>query len=243
MRKIINGRVLYDSNKRELSVQDQQVVLSASVARLLDFFIINNAHQLSRELIIEEVWAKYGMNPSGHSLNKSISLLRKGFSALGIDGVIITIPREGFVFQAQINDNREDILDATEKGVTNVNHAGTFPCNKTFIVWFVFFLFVVGCLGVFLTVMFRSNDGVVHVLNTGVCEVYTMDDNSSEKIYKFLHSKRWKGFNAICHGTKRAIIFYDDNSLSKDNKLKEHFFSICMMDEKKVAYECQNYFY
>lgn len=64
MRKIINGRVLYDAKKRELSVQDQHVVLSASVARLLDFFIINNARQLSRELIIEEVWAKYGMNPS-----------------------------------------------------------------------------------------------------------------------------------------------------------------------------------
>lgn len=243
MRKIINGRVLYDAKKRELSVQDQHVVLSASVARLLDFFIINNARQLSRELIIEEVWAKYGMNPSGHSLNKSISLLRKGFSALGIDGVIITIPREGFVFQAQVNDNREDILDATEKDVTNVNHAGTFPWNTTFIVWFVFFLFVVGGMGIFLTVIFRSNDGVVHVSNTGVCEVYTMDDNSSEKIFKFLHSKRWEGFNAICHGTKRAIIFYDDNSLSKGNKLKEHFFSICMMDEKKVAYECQNYFY
>ena len=243
MRKIINGRVLYDSEKRELNVKDQQLVLSASVARLLDFFITNNARQLSRELIIEEVWAKYGMNPSGHSLNKSISLLRKGFSALGIEGVIITIPREGFIFQAQIDDNREDILDATEEDVTNVNHAVTFPWNKTFFVWFVFFLVLVGGVGIFLTVMFRSNDGVVHVSNTGVCEVYTMDDNSSEKIFKFLHSNRWKDFNAICNGTKKAIIFYDDNSLSKGNKLKEHFFSICMMGEKRVAYECQNYFY
>lgn len=243
MRKIINGRVLYDSEKRELSIQDQQLVLSASVARLLDFFIINNTRQLSRELIIDEVWAKYGMNPSGHSLNKSISLLRKGFSALGIDGVIITIPREGFIFQAQVNDNREHILVATEKDVTNVNHAVTFPWNKTFLVWIVFFLVVVGCMGIFLTVMFRSNDGVVHISNAGVCEVYTMDDNSSEKIFKFLHSKRWEGFNTMCNGTKKTIIFYDDNSLSKGNKLKEHFFSICMMDEKEVAYECQNYFY
>ncbi|MEE9659345.1 MULTISPECIES: winged helix-turn-helix domain-containing protein [Enterobacter] len=226
-----------------MSIQDQQLVLSASVARLLDFFIINNTRQLSRELIIDEVWAKYGMNPSGHSLNKSISLLRKGFSALGIDGVIITIPREGFIFQAQVNDNREHILVATEKDVTNVNHAVTFPWNKTFLVWIVFFLVVVGCMGIFLTVMFRSNDGVVHISNAGVCEVYTMDDNSSEKIFKFLHSKRWEGFNTMCNGTKKTIIFYDDNSLSKGNKLKEHFFSICMMDEKEVAYECQNYFY
>jgi DNA-binding winged helix-turn-helix (wHTH) protein len=243
MRKIINGRVLYDSEKRELSVQDQQLVLSASVARLLDFFIINNARQLSRELIIEEVWARYGTNPSGHSLNKSISLLRKGFSTLGIDGVIITIPREGFIFQAQVNDNREDILDAAEKDEANVNHVVTFPRNKIFLVWFVFFLVLVGGMGIFLTVMFRSNDGVVHISNTGVCEVYTMDDNSSEKIFKFLNSKRWEGFNTICNGTKKVIIFYDDNSLSKSNKLKEHFFSICMMDEKEVAYECQNYFY
>lgn len=78
------------------------------------------------------------MNPSGHSLNKSISLLRKGFSALGIDGVIITIPREGFIFQAQVDDNRKNIFDATEKDVTNVNHAATFPWNKASLVWFVF---------------------------------------------------------------------------------------------------------
>lgn len=243
MRKIINGRVLYDSEKRALSVQEQQLVLSASVSRLLDFFIINNARQLSRERIIEEVWTRYGMNPSGHSLNKSISLLRKGFSSLGIDGVIITIPREGFVFQAQVDDIRQDILDSTKKDVTNVNHAVTFPWDRKFLAWFVFFLVLVGGMGIFLTVMFRSNDGVLHVSTIGVCEVYTMDDNSPEKIFKFLHSKRWKGFNAICNGTKKAIIFYDDNSLSMGNKLKEHFFSICMMDDKKVAYECQNYFY
>lgn len=243
MRKIINGRVLYDSTKRELSVQNQQLVLSASVARLLDFFIVNNTRQLSRELIIEEVWAKYGMNPSGHSLNKSISLLRKAFSSLGVDDVIITIPREGFIFQAQVSDNREEVVCSTEKEVAPVNPGVTFSWKKIVLVWFIVALVLLGGAGIFLTVMFRNNDGVVHVSNTGVCEVYTMDDNSSEKIVKFLHSQRWKGFDSICNGTKKAIIFYDDNSLSKGNKLKEHFFSICMVDEKEVAYECQNYFY
>ncbi|WP_368542511.1 transcriptional regulator [Enterobacter soli] len=243
MRKIINGRVLYDSTKRELSVQNQQLVLSASVARLLDFFIVNNTRQLSRELIIEEVWAKYGMNPSGHSLNKSISLLRKAFSSLGVDDVIITIPREGFIFQAQVSDNRKEVVCSTEKEVAPVNSAVTFSWKKIVLVWIIVALVLVGGAGIFLTVMFRNNDGVVHVSNTGVCEVYTMDDNSSEKIVKFLHSQRWEGFDRICNGTKKAIIFYDDNSLSKGNKLKEHFFSICMVDEKEVAYECQNYFY
>ncbi|MEH0884489.1 winged helix-turn-helix domain-containing protein [Enterobacter sp. UNJFSC 003] len=243
MRKIINGRVLYDATKRELSIQNQQLVLSASVARLLDFFIVNNARQLSRELIIEEVWAKYGMNPSGHSLNKSISLLRKAFSSLDIDDVIITIPREGFIFQAQVSDNREEVLSSTEKNVASVNPAVTFPWNKTLLIWFVVALVLLGGAGIFLTVMFRNNDGVVHVSNTGGCEVYTTNDNSSEKIFKFLHSQKWKGFKTICNGAKKVIVFYDDNSLSKNNKLKEHFFSICMMDEKKVAYECQNYFY
>jgi len=109
MKKIINDRILYDSEKRSLSVQDQQVVLSVPTARLLALFIANNYQQLNREAIIEEVWGKHGMIPSGHTLNKNISILRKAFSGLGVDDVIITIPREGFIFQARLNNVQEKI--------------------------------------------------------------------------------------------------------------------------------------
>lgn len=83
MNSIINEQVEYDSTRKSLKHRDTTIILSASTARLLELFIAHKNQQVHREFIIEEVWKKHGMAPSGHSLNKSISILRKAFSELG----------------------------------------------------------------------------------------------------------------------------------------------------------------
>ncbi|MGT8857610.1 winged helix-turn-helix domain-containing protein [Enterobacter sp. 186315] len=243
MKKIINDRILYDSEKRSLSVQDQQVVLSVPTARLLALFIANNYQQLNREAIIEEVWGKHGMIPSGHTLNKNISILRKAFSGLGVDDVIITIPREGFIFQARMNNVQEKISPNVNEVILPEKTSAVLSQYRPFLLWLILGLTLFAASGFFLTFIFRHHDGIVFVLKTGACDVYTTEENSDEKIVHFLHSAKWLEISSICERKDKVVIFYDDNSLSPGNRLKEYFFSVCMMDRNGVANECENYFY
>lgn len=243
MKKIINDQVLYDSEKRVLSAQGERTVLSAPTARLLELFIANNYKQLNRELIIEEVWGRHGMIPSGHSLNKSVSMLRKAFSALGMDDLIVTIPREGFLFQAQIKNVSDEVLNCSMATLSAVNKSVKFARYRKLVLLFLFSLIIFFSVGFILTLMLRDNNNVVHILKSGSCDIYTANDNSMEKISHFLNSPKWQSFSSICKGRNKVIVFYDDNSLSAGNKLKEYFFSVCKMDRKGIASECENYIY
>jgi DNA-binding winged-HTH domains len=243
MKKIINDQVLYDSEKRVLSAQGERAVLSAPTARLLELFIANNYKQLNRELIIEEVWGRYGMIPSGHSLNKSVSMLRKAFSAVGMDDLIVTIPREGFLFEAQIKNVSDEVLNCSMATLSTVNKTIKFARCRKSVLLFLFSFIIFVSVGVILVAMLRDHDNVVHVIKSGACDIYTTDDNSTEKVSQFLNSPKWQDFNSICKGRNKVIVFYDDNSLSAGNKLKEYFFSVCKMDRKGIASECENYIY
>ncbi|HHA2301038.1 TPA: transcriptional regulator [Enterobacter asburiae] len=243
MKKIINDQVLYDSEKRVLSAKGERTVLSAPTARLLELFLENNYRQLNRELIIEEVWGRHGMIPSGHSLNKSVSMLRKAFSGLGMVDLIVTIPREGFIFQAQINNVSDEVLNCSMATLSAVNKSAKFACYRKLVLWFLFSIVILFFVGRLLAVMLRDNDSVVHVLKSGSCDIYTTDDNSKEKISHFLNSPKWQSFSSICKGRYKVIVFYDDNSLSAGNKLREYFFSVCKMERKGIASECENYIY
>jgi len=245
MKKIINGQVLYDSERRVLSVQDEKIILSTPTSRLLELFIANNYKQVNRELIIEEVWGKHGMIPSGHSLNKSVSILRKTFSSLGMNNIIVTIPREGFLFQAQVSSVDDDIKSkrTTTTPLDIIDKAFQYGRWPQLLLWFVCSFIACAVMGFFLTIMIRNNDGVVHIMKSGSCDFYTTDDNSSEKISNFLNSSKWQKLSSICEGRDKIIIFYDDNSLSAGNKLKEYFFSVCKMEQKGTVHECENYIY
>lgn len=245
MKKIINGQVLYDSEQRVLSVQGERIILSAPTSRLLELFIDNNYKQVNRELIIEEVWGKHGMIPSGHSLNKSVSILRKAFSSLGLNNIIVTIPREGFLFQARVSSVNDDIKSKriTTTQLDIVDKALQYRRWPQLILWCVFTFIVCAVMVFFLILMFRNNDGVVHILKSGSCDFYTTDDNSSVKLSRFLDSPNWQKHSSICEGRDKVIIFYDDNNLSAGNKLKEYFFSVCKMEQKGTVHECENYLY
>lgn len=185
------------------------------------------------------------MIPSGHSLNKSVSILRKAFSSLGLNNIIVTIPREGFLFQARVSSVNDDIKSKriTTTQLDIVDKAFQYRRWPQLILWCVFTFTVCAVMVFFLILMFRNNDGVVHILKSGSCDFYTTDDNSSVKLSRFLNSPNWQKHSSICEGRDKVIIFYDDNNLSAGNKLKEYFFSVCKMEQKGTVHECENYLY
>lgn len=242
MKCVINERIVYDFNNRTLSLYSNKVTLPAATARLLALFIVHNGQQVNREPIIEEVWGKHGMAPSGHSLNKNISILRKAFSELGELNLIETIPREGFVFRASIRIQDSDSVENAP--LTSSDKRGGIHYRKKPVIflWLAVGVFVLVALGLLISGLFK-NDDIALVRKMGACKIFTTRDNPPEKIAHFLLTDKWQKIRSVCSGKQRVIVFYDDNSLSGDNRLKEHFLSVCLVDKKGMAYACENYVY
>ncbi|MDT8208564.1 MULTISPECIES: winged helix-turn-helix domain-containing protein [Serratia] len=103
MRYIINNNIKYHEDRSELiSLHDDipPVVLTATLNRLLSALVRNNNLVLSRETLLTQVWEAHGQVASGNNLNNTISILRKAFSSLGEEEIIVTLPRQGFMFTA-----------------------------------------------------------------------------------------------------------------------------------------------
>ncbi|TKU38718.1 winged helix family transcriptional regulator [Citrobacter sp. wls716] len=243
MKSIINDQVEYDSTRKSLKHRDTTIILSASTARLLELFIAYKNQQLHREFIIEEVWKKHGMAPSGHSLNKSISILRKAFSELGAENPIETLPRQGFLFHASVNDEQSSFSrDVPVRSVTETVNLPATPKRKNILLFILLFAFL-GSAVLILPVLNSGTTNFIYIRAIGDCELYTADDNNADKTKAFLSSDMWRKVNTICHNGKKTIVFYDDNNLSAGNNLKENFLGICTLDKGGVARECENYLY
>ncbi|MGE6981769.1 winged helix-turn-helix domain-containing protein [Kluyvera intermedia] len=109
MKYLINDRVLYDTERDVL--QDcngifEEVALSPrSVSLLLSYLIGQTGVLLPKAELGTNALTGTGYSGSESNINKSISLLRRSFKDLGIDGNIIkTIPGEGFVFDATVEE-------------------------------------------------------------------------------------------------------------------------------------------
>lgn len=111
MKYIINKTVVFDSNELTLCLyENTQIVarLTKPATRLLLALIQNNRVSVTRETLLDNVWLNYGFTASNAGLNNYISELRKAFTSLGCHHeLIITIPKLGFRFEAEI-----DILDS-----------------------------------------------------------------------------------------------------------------------------------
>lgn len=103
---LINKQIVFSSELKQLSLyldSDSYVVLSNPATRLIMEFLQKNGVTLSREHLLKHVWEDYGSTPSNNNLYMAVSELRKAFRILGMtDTVISTIPKAGFLFEAEI---------------------------------------------------------------------------------------------------------------------------------------------
>lgn len=103
MRYIINNKIKYHEDRSELVDINAELPpqpLTATLNRLLSTLVRNNNLVLSRDTLLTQVWEAHGQVASGNNLNNTISILRKMFAALGEDDIIVTLPRQGFMFTA-----------------------------------------------------------------------------------------------------------------------------------------------
>ncbi len=93
--RFLIGQLTFDSASRELCYGTERLYLEPQAYQLLVLFIAAEQGQLSRDQMIEQLWA--GRVVSESAINKSVSLLRKAFAQLDPDTPYIeTLPKVGY---------------------------------------------------------------------------------------------------------------------------------------------------
>ncbi|WP_145520149.1 winged helix-turn-helix domain-containing protein [Yersinia mollaretii] len=111
MEYIINGNVKYNSSDGTLFCPDNNIdmiTLTRVTSELLLLLIKNNGAPLSRDTILSELWEKRGLTASSNNLNNYVSMLRKALAQCGCPNLIVTIPKHGFLFEADITEMDEN---------------------------------------------------------------------------------------------------------------------------------------
>ncbi|WP_422526484.1 winged helix-turn-helix domain-containing protein [Serratia fonticola] len=103
---------------------DRRVSFTTIPARLFTYLLENADKMVSREELLNNIWNKYGLEPSSNSVNQYISLIRKSLSELGCEEDIIkTIPRVGFYISGESVSYQQETPQSVETTNTEVQPA------------------------------------------------------------------------------------------------------------------------
>ncbi|ELM3741185.1 helix-turn-helix domain-containing protein [Yersinia ruckeri] len=126
MKYTINEMLVYNSLDGTLLSTDNtigMITLTRVTSELLLILIKNSNTPISRDTILNELWEKKGLSSSSNNLNNYISMLRKALTQCGCSDVITTVPKYGFIFEAEVvkvaelENNQEWSLDTKNESV------------------------------------------------------------------------------------------------------------------------------
>jgi len=105
---IIDDQIAYNSDDCTLSHIPTQETLSLSISsgRLFEQLLNSQGDILSRDVLLTEVWDKYGLRGSNSNLNQYLSVLRRALAAYGCENLIVTIPKIGIRLNTEISIKR-----------------------------------------------------------------------------------------------------------------------------------------
>ncbi|WP_025123474.1 MULTISPECIES: helix-turn-helix domain-containing protein [unclassified Serratia (in: enterobacteria)] len=107
---------------------DRRLSLTTIPARLFTYLLENADKMVGREELLNNIWDKYGLEPSNNSVNQYISLIRKSLSELGCDEEIIkTIPRMGFYITGEMVSRNLDTLQSVVSAIAEAQPAKEQP--------------------------------------------------------------------------------------------------------------------
>ena len=245
MKYIINNSVDFIVAERKLYGNDKEVTLSNPACRLLLVLLENNQLQVSREELLTKVWEDFGLVSSESSLNNSISSLRRGLSDVGVDNVLETVPKKGFILH--LDDVKLENLpgDYLTRNIENASSLKR-PALKTWhdLLLRVFPLAAIGlsiiAILLFLLVFFKERTHSYQLYeHVKKCNVYFFGDVNIEKVEHYFSSKR--GEEVLSQCDTPAIIYYDDNNKGQSGGVAESIVSICKLNSDGQVNDCKNY--
>ncbi|CAI1871891.1 Transcriptional regulatory protein, C terminal [Serratia quinivorans] len=242
MEFIVNGVVKYNSSDGTLFCPDNTVdmiTLTRVANELLLLFINNNHISLRRDDILSELWEKRGLSASSNNLNNYVSMLRKALEHCGLSGLITTLPKHGFIFDAEVvqvikdeshKDNQYSVEKMPSETFSIDDEIETVPQVKKHISLLslkvrgvaIFLLAIVVLFSPDIYTSIRLNLNRTEVFRIDNCHFYFLDDKTG-------------GINklGIINDFKGAVA---KESLNCEAKTNVYYFSENMLDSLGKEY-------
>ncbi|WP_167796614.1 winged helix-turn-helix domain-containing protein [Serratia proteamaculans] len=103
---IINSRVFYDSEQRQLkpiNVSGSATTLTVPASRCLILLLMKPREVVSQGEFFKHVWEQNGQYVTNNTLYQNISIIRKSLKIAGItEDIIVTVPKEGIKLMADV---------------------------------------------------------------------------------------------------------------------------------------------
>ncbi|MEO3992304.1 winged helix-turn-helix domain-containing protein [Pseudocitrobacter cyperus] len=244
MKYIINKSVDFIVAERKLSGNDQDVILSNPACRLLLVLLENNQLQVSREELLTKVWEDFGLVSSESSLNNSISSLRRGLSEVGVDNVLETVPKKGFILhldEVKLENLPGDYLTNNIENVSSANPELTSHYERFLKIFpSVFIAMSVVAILAFLFVFFKEKTLRYQIYDhVNKCTVYFFGDVDRSKVEHYFSTTQ--GAEILSQCNTPAMIYYDDNNKGQSGGVFESIVSVCKINSDGQVNDCKNY--
>ncbi|MBD8163993.1 winged helix-turn-helix domain-containing protein [Erwinia persicina] len=251
MKYIINNKFLFDFNDLGLSDSKHPEIvtkLKKPVGRLLLEFLHNSKVDVSREYLLEKVWSTNMFTASNAGLNNYVSDLRKAFTLVGCeDDIIITLPKFGFRFEADVasvglSEDHSDETNLSDDAEPSEPDEKIQP-KKPFLPKAIKFLLIASGIMViiiFLWMMLRKDEvhRIEKIGHVGQCDIYSMsklyiNDETVSYIKKTLDHE---GFDC----TKRQLdVFYIEDRINRKT-VRADLVSVCARNPDQHYNFCFN---
>ncbi|MBU9828428.1 helix-turn-helix domain-containing protein [Rahnella sp. FC061912-K] len=260
MEYIIEGVIKYNSSNGTLYIDDSgmdMITLARVTNEILLLFIQHNNIPLKRDFILSELWEKRGLTSSSNGLNNYVSMLRKALAQCGYPDLITTIPKHGFIFEADLlNVVASDVLCIDEGLVTDL--APQLPAGHETIKqrkdfrhnWLSRKMIGTSILVIFLMVIFLPgtyNAYKMRAIKTEFftykqCQFYLADDKTREiATSKIIDNIKASAVEIKLNCERKAnVYYYADNKVdSSGNVILKDLISYCHYKSKTP---CDNYY-
>lgn len=260
MEYIIEGVVKYDSLNGTLYIENSGmdlITLTRVTNELLLLFIQHNHIPLKRELILTELWEKRGLSSSSNGLNNYVSMLRKALAQCGYPELITTIPKHGFIFEAEIMNipyrdvlpedealDRPPILQLPSPQETEIQRSPAYqnllPRSMVRISLLITFLIIIFSVIIYNT--YKLREIRTKFFTYEQCQFYLADDKTRDiatsKIINNLKASA-KEIKLNC-GRKANVYYFADNKVdSSGHVVLKDLISYCRFNSNTP---CDNYY-
>lgn len=258
----IAGIVIFNPQDGSLTLQESGdlVKLTLPASRLLEILLKAPHGLMEREVLLTEVWDKYGLRGSHNNLNQYVSILRRTLSAMGCDDIIQTVPKIGF----RLNP---DIVISVFSPPTNIEDTlrkeGIFSSPKTLkealmqaydkrhgiygnTPLFVLFVFLVIMAGLIFQKRNEWSIREIHPI-AGVtgkeCKMFFLQNiNESDRVKLQKNVMDILKENEL-QCTSDRLIFFDNYTSKNTSNLGRTLLAYCRLSDKHNIIDCKNFYY
>lgn len=238
MKFIINQDVIFSSDDGVIAKGDDSFQFPIVCAKIFAHLLNHNNTKVHRNDLLEKGWEDSGLNSSNNSLNNYISLIRRKLKDFGVQDLLVTIPKYGFMVKIECLIIESDVNETQHQ--TQTSHKIRVNSKRNIIYFSSSILFVLISFLSYYLFFKQHYQGYDLFQRLYGCDIFISDNVHESRLVDYLKTKRAKQILSSCR-TETAAIFFDDGKDNEKSMYKTKIFSYCVKNPVGNVNECENH--